>query len=79
MDALTPPQIAEAFGRACGRPARFRRTPIEQIRAFDEQLAQMFAFFDEHPSERADLGWLRAEHPGLMRLETWLRTTGWKP
>lgn len=78
-DALTPPQIAEAFGRFCGLPARFRQTPIEQIRAFDAQLAQMFTFFNEHPSELADLSALQAEHPGLMRLETWLRETGWKP
>jgi len=78
-DVLTPPQIAETFGRVCGRPARFRQTPIEQIRAFDVQLAQMFTFFNEHPSELADLSALRAEHPGLMRLETWLRETGWKP
>jgi hypothetical protein len=42
-------------------------------------LAQMFTFFNEHPSELADLSALRAEHSGLMRLETWLRATGWKP
>jgi uncharacterized protein YbjT (DUF2867 family) len=78
-DALTPPEIAETFSRACGLPARFRQTPIEQIRAFDEQLAQMFTFFNEHPSELSDLSQLRADHPGLMRLETWLHTTGWKP
>ena len=78
-DVLTPPQIAETFGRVRGLPARFRQTPIEQIRAFDVQLAQMFTFFNEHPSELADLAALRAEHPGLMRLETWLRATGWKP
>jgi uncharacterized protein YbjT (DUF2867 family) len=78
-DVLTPPQIAEAFGRASGLPARFRQTPIEQIRSFDVQLAQMFTFFNEHPSELADLAALRAEHPGLMRLEPWLRETGWKP
>jgi hypothetical protein len=76
---LTRRPFGETFGGVGARPARFRRTPIEQVRAFDEQLAQMFAFFDEHPSERADLAWLRAEHPGLMRLETWLRTTGWRP
>jgi uncharacterized protein YbjT (DUF2867 family) len=78
-DILTPPQIAEAFSRACGLPARFRQTPIEQVRAFDPQLAQMFSFFNDHPSELADLPALRAEHPDLMRLETWLRTTEWKP
>jgi uncharacterized protein YbjT (DUF2867 family) len=78
-DVLTPAQIAETFGRAAGRPARFRPTPIEQIRAFDRQLAQMFTFFNEHPSEPADLSALRALHPELMSLETWLRRTGWKP
>ncbi len=78
-DALTPPQIADTFGRVCGLRARFRQTPIEQIRAFDAQLAQMFTFFNDHPSELADLSALRAYHPGLMRLETWLRATEWKP
>jgi uncharacterized protein YbjT (DUF2867 family) len=78
-DVLTPPRIAETFGRVCGLPARFRQTPIEQIRAFDAQLAQMFTFFNEHPSELSDLPALRAEHPGLMRLEAWLRETRWKP
>jgi uncharacterized protein YbjT (DUF2867 family) len=78
-DVLTPPRIADAFASACGLTARFRQIPIEQVRAFDVQLAQMFTFFNEHPSELADLPALRAEHPGLMRLETWLRETGWKP
>ena len=78
-DVLTPPEIAEVFGRVCGLPARFRQTPIEQIRAFDPQLAQMFTFFNEHLSELSDLQALRAYHPGLTRLETWLHATGWKP
>lgn len=78
-DVLTPAQIAETFGRVCGLSARFRQTPIEQVRAFDPQLAQMFTFFDEHPSKPPDLPALRAEHPDLMRLETWLRETRWQP
>lgn len=78
-DVRTPAQIAEAFGRACGRPARFRQVPIEQIRAFDEQLAMMFAFFNERPAVRADIARLRAEHPDLMTLDTWLHRTGWSP
>jgi uncharacterized protein YbjT (DUF2867 family) len=78
-DALTPPRIAETFGRVCGLPARLRQTPIEQVRAFDTQLAQMFAFFNEHPAELCDLSALRAVHPDLMSLETWLRATAWKP
>jgi uncharacterized protein YbjT (DUF2867 family) len=78
-DLLTPARIAETFGRVCDLPARFRPTPVERIRAFDQQLAQMFTFFNEHPSQPADLSALRAYHPGLMGLEAWLRLTGWKP
>ena len=78
-DVLTPAQIAETFGRVCGRPARFHRTPLTQVRAFDEQLALMFAYFDEHPAAPPDLDRLRGWHPGLQRLETWLRATDWQP
>jgi hypothetical protein len=63
-----------------------RKGPVLVIGATGQQggatarhLAQMFTFFNEHPSELADLPALRAEHPGLMRLESWLRETGWKP
>lgn len=78
-DIRTPPQIAEIFGRVCGLPARSHQVPIEQVRAFDEQLAMMFEFFNDRPAVPADLSVLRAEHPGLMDLQTWLRTTAWKP
>lgn len=78
-DVLTPPEIAETFGRVCGLPARFHQVPIEQVRAFDGQLAQMFEFFNDRPARPADLTALRADHPSLMTLETWLHTTGWKP
>lgn len=78
-DVLTPPEIAETFGRACGLPARFHQVPIEQIRAFDPQLAQMFDFFNERPAGLADLPALRAEHPDLRSLQSWLASTGWKP
>jgi uncharacterized protein YbjT (DUF2867 family) len=78
-DVLTPPRIAETFARVSGLPTRFHTTPIDQVRAFDPQPAQMFAFFNEHPTTPIDLSALRAEHPDLMRLETWLRATEWRP
>ncbi|MEO3856668.1 NmrA/HSCARG family protein [Acrocarpospora sp. B8E8] len=78
-DVLTPPEVAETFGRVRGLPARFRQTPIEQVRAFDKQLAMMFEFFNERPAIPADVSALRLEHPGLLNLEAWLRTTGWTP
>jgi uncharacterized protein YbjT (DUF2867 family) len=78
-DCLTGPQIAAAFSRACGRPARFRQLPIEQLRAFDEQVAAMFAWMDGRPPDVPDLVALRSDHPGLMTLEDWLAATSWRP
>ncbi|MFI6317639.1 NmrA/HSCARG family protein [Nonomuraea sp. NPDC050556] len=78
-DVLTPLEIAETIASFTGQPTRFQQTPIERIRAFDEQLAQMFTYFNQHPAPVPDLEALRAEHPGLMTLRTWLEHTGWKP
>jgi uncharacterized protein YbjT (DUF2867 family) len=78
-DYLTGPEIAATFGRACGVPARFQQVPIEQLRAFDEEVAKMFEWLDGHSGDEPDLPTLRADHPGLMTLQAWLRETGWKP
>jgi uncharacterized protein YbjT (DUF2867 family) len=78
-DCLTGPQIAEVFGRVCGVPARFRQVPIEQLRAFDPQVAMMFEWMDSQPGGEPDPAALRAEYPGLLTLHDWLRATGWQP
>ncbi|MGP3915208.1 NmrA/HSCARG family protein [Nonomuraea sp. 10N515B] len=78
-DCRTGTEIAEAFGRACGMPARFSRTPIERLRAFDEQVAKMFEWIDKRADDEPDLAALRELHPGLMTLETWLAAAAWKP
>jgi uncharacterized protein YbjT (DUF2867 family) len=78
-DHLPGVTIAERFGQACGLPARFQQVPIERVRAFDEQVARMFEWLDTGDPERADIPALRALHPDLMTLATWLHTTGWKP
>jgi uncharacterized protein YbjT (DUF2867 family) len=78
-DCLTGPEIAEEFGRACGLPARFRRLPIEQLRAFDPEVARMFDWIDQRAGDEPDLAALRADHPGLLTLRAWLRVTDWKP
>lgn len=84
-DCLTGPQIASVFGRVCGLPARFRQVPIEQLRAFDPEVARMFEWMDTRapqepdPGQEAGPGNLRAPDPGLMTLETWLRATQWRP
>jgi uncharacterized protein YbjT (DUF2867 family) len=78
-DELTGPAIAETFGRACSRPARFRQVPIEQLRAFDEEVAKMFEWLDQRAVDGTDFSTLRGHHPGLMTLETWVRMIGWTP
>lgn len=78
-DELTGAAIAERFGRARGLPARFERVPIERLRAFDPEVARMFEWFDSGRGERADIPALRAVHPGLLTLESWLRVAGGVP
>ncbi len=78
-DELTGPVIAETFGQACGLPARFRQVPSDQLRAFDEEVAKMFAWLNKRAIDGPDIAALRADHPGLMTLQTWVRQTGWQP
>ncbi|WP_433520015.1 hypothetical protein ACQP2T_60265 [Nonomuraea sp. CA-143628] len=53
--------------------------PIEHLRAFDEQVAKSFEWFDQGAVRAPDFAELRAEHPGLMTLDSYLRATGWRP
>ncbi len=78
-DDLTGPQIAETFGRVTGVPVRFQQVPMEQLRAFDTELAAMFEWFNHRAVDAPDFAALRVIHPGLMTLETWLHKIGWKP
>jgi uncharacterized protein YbjT (DUF2867 family) len=78
-DDLTVSAIAETFGRFCDGPARFQQAPIEQLRAFDEEVAKMFEWLDSRVIQGPDLPALREQHPGLMTLETWLHKTAWTP
>jgi uncharacterized protein YbjT (DUF2867 family) len=82
-DELTGPRMAERLAAACGLPARFQEVPIDQLRAFDPEVARMFEWFNTRSAEGVprDLNFaeLREYHPGLMTLADWLRATGWKP
>lgn len=71
-DELTGPQMAEAFERAGGVPARYEPLPIEPLRAARPDLAAMFDWF-ERDGYRADLPELRRLRPDLVGLEAWLR------
>jgi uncharacterized protein YbjT (DUF2867 family) len=74
-DARSGPEIAERLGAARGMPARFEQSPLEQVRAFDPEVARMFEWFDSGKGEQADLPALRALHPGLSTFEGWLAAT----
>lgn len=78
-DYLTPPEIAEVIGRHAGLPARSHHVPVAQVKAFDEHVGQMFAHFNDDPDGPLDIASLRAEHPGLMDLATWLDSVQWRP
>ncbi|MFE3103865.1 NmrA/HSCARG family protein [Nocardia tengchongensis] len=78
-DYLAPPQIAEVIGQHTGLPARSNVVPLEQVRAFDPHVGQMFTHFNESPDGPLDLAALRAEYPGLQDLGAWLRSIDWKP
>ncbi|MBL7489967.1 NmrA/HSCARG family protein [Frankia sp. AgB1.9] len=78
-DRLSAAEMAERFGEAAGIPARFHQTPIEQLRAFDEEVAKMFDWFDSGEMENPDLPALRALYPQVRTLAEWLRSTGWRP
>jgi uncharacterized protein YbjT (DUF2867 family) len=78
-DSLDGPEIARVFSQVSGVPAQFQQMPIEQLRAFDAEVAKMFEWLDQHPSGGPDRAVLRELHPGLMTLATWLRETAWKP
>ncbi|GHE76147.1 NmrA family transcriptional regulator [Amycolatopsis deserti] len=77
-DELTGPQMAEVFARVTGIPARYEQQPIEQLQAISAEMAAMFGWFDRE-GYRADLPALRRLHPALTSLESWLRTSGWRP
>ncbi|HEY9677579.1 MAG TPA: NmrA/HSCARG family protein [Drouetiella sp.] len=71
-DQLTMIQAAETFTRVLGSPVTFQEQSIVEVRAYNEELALMFEWFN-NKANYADLDALRKLHPGLMTLESWLR------
>lgn len=73
-DSLTMPQVADAFTQVSGQPVRFVEQPLEQVRSFNAEMADMMAWFNDHGYE-ADIPGLRKLNPGLQNFETFLRRT----
>ncbi|MEV7438336.1 NmrA/HSCARG family protein [Streptomyces griseoviridis] len=75
-DELTATEVAGAFAKRTGLPARFEELPLDTVAANPHiphapEISLMFEWFQEH-GYRADIPALRAEHPGLMDFATYL-------
>lgn len=72
-DALTPLEMAERVERTTGKATRFVELPLEQLRSFDAETGNMYAWFNQS-GYQADLPALQKLHPELLTLEAWLRS-----
>ena len=75
-DELTGSQIADAFGRRAGRPARFEALP--PAAAGDDDLQAMFTWLATPPSYQADRALTVELDPSVRTFEQWL-DTNWNP
>jgi uncharacterized protein YbjT (DUF2867 family) len=77
-DEMTMPEIADTFSRVIGRQVDYFRTPWDQFeQQMGEEATVMYRWFNDYGYE-ADIAALRAEHPGLVSLERYLRSNGWE-
>jgi uncharacterized protein YbjT (DUF2867 family) len=75
-DELTGSQIADAFGRRAGQPARFEALP--PTAAGDDDLRAMFTWFATPPSYQADRALTAELDPQVQTFEQWLDQR-WNP
>ncbi|MFQ5617154.1 MAG: NmrA/HSCARG family protein [Anaerolineales bacterium] len=72
-DQLTESQIVEVIGQVTGRQVNLVPPAGPPP---NEDMAKMIGWFNEK-GYAANIPALRAMHPALMTLETWLRNNGW--
>jgi uncharacterized protein YbjT (DUF2867 family) len=77
-DELTGEQIAAAFERHTGIPARYEAIALEELREVSEWQATAYEWLNRIGYE-ADIASLRSRHPDLLTLDGWLAQTAWKP
>ncbi len=77
-DALTPGDVAEVFSRVTGKPVKSvaDEKAIPTIKQYSQEFGLMWEAFDSLGGD-AFIPGLRALHPALENLETFLRRTGW--
>ncbi len=77
-DELTMSEAAAVFSRITGRTVHSVQQPIGEVQRFNRDAGRMYAWFNDN-GYHADIPALRALHPGLLSLETWLKRTQWMP
>ncbi|WP_155981782.1 NmrA family NAD(P)-binding protein [Nocardia sp. BMG111209] len=75
-DEHTPPAAAAIIGRAVGRPLGYRRLTEAEADALTASVGDTWRLAEAGQGWQADIEAIRAIHPGLQNLETWLATTG---
>ncbi|MGW4772107.1 NmrA/HSCARG family protein [Nocardia sp. NPDC004278] len=76
-DVLTPPQVAAEISAVVGRPVPYIQRPIEELRRINERFARGYERINSGDGiPDVDIDELRALHPGLMSLRTWLTRKG---
>ena len=74
-DSLTPPQIAEAIGRATGRNIRYVPVPIATIEQQNAEIARAVTYLNG-VGYSSDIAALRERYPDLMAFDAWLKRYG---
>jgi uncharacterized protein YbjT (DUF2867 family) len=77
-DELTGDEIAAAFGRHTGLPARFEPVPADELQRESEWQATAYDWLNRI-GYHADIPTLRSRFPGLLDLEGWLAKSAWAP
>lgn len=77
-DSLTPAEVAAVFSRVLGKPVKSvaDEKAIPTIKQYSQEFGLMWEAFDSLGGD-AFIPGLRALHPALENLETFLRRTGW--
>lgn len=70
-DELTMPEVAEAFSKAKGKECVFNEFPMDAMRNYNEEFANMFQWFIDKGYE-ADIPALKKMYPALTDFKTWL-------
>lgn len=75
-DELTGSEMAAAFGRFAGLPARYEAVPVSVL-GDNQDMVSMFTWLAETDAYRADFAATKALVPGVLDLDAWLPTSGW--